>query len=200
MPSFSKGSCCNTVTLAIGSEDREHIQRVLNPAKRSGHLDSLNHVAYLLQGLSSDRQSLFSSCVLVGNSVHPFQHRFGDDYTGDFVGKEFGVAVADQGPDSGDDRDAASLDSPQEALELSDVECRLRYREFSSRLDFPLEPAQLVVQIDCAGIHPDSYVKRGGPANRVTADVQAVVQAGHHVDEADRVYIKDSGSLGIRAH
>ena len=61
---------------------------------------------------------------------------------------------------------------------VADVEHRLRHRELGARLDLVFEPPNLAVQVFGARVDLHADMKRRRTADRLTADIEAVVQAG----------------------
>ena len=73
---------------------------------------------------------------------------------------------------AGQDRHAVMLDALDEGAELVGVEHRLGDRELGARLDLVGEAAQLLVEVQRAGIDRDADVERGRAADRLAADVE----------------------------
>ena len=70
--------------------------------------------------------------------------------------EEFGVAKADQRPDSRDNRNSNVRDLVEKRAELPGVEYGLSDRVFRSGLDFPFKAANFLFKIDRAGIYSDA--------------------------------------------
>src|SRR5262249_32857778 len=132
--------------------------------------------------------------------AHPFEHRVGHGYAGDFVVQKLGVAVTDQRPDARDDRDATVFDALEEGFQLLGVEDRLRDGVFRSGFDLPFKAADLVIQVDRAGIDAYADDKLRRLADRVSARIQSVIQAVDQVGQSDRVNVEDGRGVRVRPH
>ena len=86
------------------------------------------------------------------------------------------------------------------AFKQAQVEDRLGDGILRASLNLEEKAAQLMLNVGRAGIGGDADGEVGADANRVRADVQAVVQAAHDVDQSDGIHVKDSGGVGIVAH
>ena len=71
---------------------------------------------------------------------------------------------------------------------------------FRTGLDFPLESADLLIDVYRTGIHADADRKRSRFSDRVIADVETVVEFIDHIGQADGVNVKDRRRIGVRAH
>ena len=91
---------------------------------------------------------------------------------------EFSIAQAGERPDAGDHRNAVALDALQKDFKQAQVEDRLGDGVLGAGLDFVGEAAQFLLDVGHAGVggHADGEV--GAGADRVGADVEAVIQAG----------------------
>jgi len=96
-----------------------------------------------------------------GDRGHALHDRFGDHDAGNLVLQEQGVAVAGQGPDPGQDRDAVNLDLVEKSQKRVHVEDRLADREFSPRFDLLPETIEFAPVIQGRGIEPHADQGRG---------------------------------------
>src|ERR1035441_10210376 len=74
---------------------------------------------------------------------------------------ELGVAVAGERPDAADHRDLHVSDALEESLQKIQVEDRLRDDIFGAGFHFPVEAADLFVQVQRAGVGPHADQQGG---------------------------------------
>ena len=79
------------------------------------------------------------------------------------------------------------------------IEDRTRDDEFGAGFDLVVETAELLLDVRRGRIHRHADVKRRRRANRLAADVAAVIQARDDVGQADRVDIEHRRRVGIVA-
>ena len=82
-------------------------------------------------------------------------------------------------------RQPGGVDALQEGLERPQVEDRPGDHELGTRLDLVFEPPQLLIEVGRGRVERDADMERRGRADRLAADVAAVIQAGDDVGEAD---------------
>jgi len=84
----------------------------------------------------------------------------------------------------------------QEALQQAQVEDRMGDGILGAGLHLVGKAAQFLLDVGHAGVggHADGEV--GACADGVGADVEAAIEALHHVDKTDGVNVKDCGGVG----
>ena len=122
-------------------------------------------------------------------------HRVGHDHAGHLVPHEQGVAVADQRPDAGDDRDAQRLDFVEHPQQGVGIEDRLGDGELGPLLDLLAEAIQLAAAVQGRGVQPDADHRQRLRVDGLAAQVDAAVQPPLHGDHADRVGVEHAGGV-----
>src|SRR6185369_3136148 len=117
-----------------------------------------------------------------------------------FIVHKLSIAIRHERPDTRNDRNAHVLDALQKIAQLSGVKHWLRDRILRACFHLPLEPLDLFVKIDRAGIHVDADTERSRFADRIVAEVETMIQFVDHVRETDRVDIKHGGRVWIWSH
>ncbi len=84
--------------------------------------------------------------------------------------------------------------------QLFGVKNRLRDRVFGTGLDLPFEAANLLFHIHGTRIYADADRECGRFADRIVAEIEAVVEFVDHVGQADGVDVKNGGRVRIRPH
>ena len=92
-----------------------------------------------------------------------------------------------------------SLDAFQKDLKQAQVEDRLGDGVFRAGLHFVGKAAQLLIDVGHAGVGGYADGEVGAEADGVRADVKAVIEPAHDVDQADGVHVKDCGCIRIVA-
>ncbi len=94
---------------------------------------------------------------------------------------------------------AKVLDALEEVLEQAQVEDRLGDGVLGAGFNLVVEAAQFVLNVGHAGVGGDADGEVGAGADGVGADVEAVIEPAHDVDETDGVDVKDSSRVRIVA-
>ena len=80
---------------------------------------------------------------------------------------------------------------PQKSFEQTKIEDRLRDAELRACFYLVLEAADLLVNVGHPRIGGDRHREPGRPNNRISADIEPMIQALHDPRKTDRVNVED---------
>ena len=177
-----------------------NVERHLVAAERRAQLYALHHAAGRAPPSRARWRRLPRARLsALSTRAHALHELLGHRHA-QLVHHELGVAEAGERPDAADHRDLDVLDALQELLQQVEIEHRLRDDVLGAGLHFPLEAADLLVQVQRAGIRAHADQQRGLRTHRVAADIEPVIQIVDDVDQADGVHVEHRGGVRIGAH
>src|ERR671937_3087758 len=99
--------------------------------------------------------------------------------------------------DSDEHRDRPAAELLLEAVEVGEVEERLRHREPGAGLDLPAEPVELGLEVVRRGVDGDAEEERRRRVDALAVEVLAVVEPRDDLREADRVDLVDAARARV---
>ena len=156
---------------------------------------------------ANGRTASTSSCAMAtpsaasvacgGRLAHPLDEPLRDSLAGHLVGQPLGFPQAAERADGDDERQVDLARPGPEMGHVGDVEDRLGHGELGPGLGLVAIAPDLLVEVERRRADADAGVERGRLADRLTAEVGAVIQPAHRVGDADRVRLDEHGRVGI---
>ena len=133
----------------------DHRQRGFDVAERGGDLDAGDAVADAGDRFAGDFDAHGQLALAAFDRRHALHHGVGHDHARHFVPHERRVAIADQRPDAGDDRNAvAAATSIEKSQQGVGIENRLGDGELRARFDLAAEAVQFALRSSAVGSRP----------------------------------------------
>ncbi len=132
--------------------------------------------------------------------AHPLAHVFGHLHARDLVVEELGVPVAREREEPDEHGEPERLDVVEEPQQHVGVVYRLGHHELGARRLLLAQPRDLARVVERSGLGAGREQEAGGPAERLSGRVDAVVQARRELEDADRVQIVDGSRVRKVAH
>src|SRR5271157_6118091 len=167
---ISTRSVAIAMRFSARADGLRHVQGHLVTAKGRAQLYTLDEVADTRDHLAGDSNAFLAGFFGVVHAAHALHEFLGNGHA-QLVDHELGVAVAGERPDAANHRNPDVLGAAQETFQVVEVEDRLGHHVLGAGFHLPLEAADLLVQVQRAGVGAHADHERGLRAHGIAADI-----------------------------